>query len=877
MAATMIDDIGAVALKTTVDQHGVLEFRNDDAAVKMNPTVKRAVDKLSGQRKISLENIVKQDGVPQDVYLAYIKTEIDTENSCLELPLTIVILISFAMLALNLLHQEQVYALEEAYEFDIIENANFAWSGNFGHKGLQDVNSIADFWSWLRLGLIPLLVQPSWYYSESVPAALGGPVTAGTNYSTASNPQHWKFKGYEKPAPALNDYLHYGKMIGGIRMRQEVTHADINLCRFPSTVNLANLQRWLGKPCVPSSTGALTPENIDAEEFQNLVRVQYLFPDLDDLNGLKRVAIDMEDGCNRAASLGAGLDSCRCDWCKKQTPRQPWIDEQTARVEISTIIYNPQYGLYTYVAINFMFNRGGHIYKFVHCMSNYANPLMRSTGELVSTGVAAFLWVGALLYVSLSELKEILSIVRASGRGCLKALKDEYLGVWNTVDWISIFIGTASGFYWFRMRLMVGTVNDQLEGMVSASLNPDPATYQGVVEDFHKAAEDMALAGRDYTIMIIFYPLIIMLRLFKSFQAQPRLAIVTTTLRTAAPDLVHFFIVFLCVFICFLVNSILFFGQDLEAFSTVDRAFITCFLAMFGDWDWDGMKEIGMFKAAFWFWTFLLLMVLMLLNMLLAIIMDAYQVEKEKASDATTLLNQVIGMVRRRRQFKRGERVRLTDIYSVFKKEFDGDENRMLEDRSMITAEYLVSTVPRMPYKQALRTLVNSLARKQQIDLGHPSEEDIKQEVQKGIQELEKSIDFVREDVEFIAEQLDYFDRLQAPGDATYEFYFSAEGLSQEEASRAWIHNMVSGISGNLNETFAHGLSSISTWQDEFECEQGTLHDSVAEMQSLVQLHAELVADMSEAALTLQGPDAEQTIGPMPSSAIGLPPGGIRR
>ncbi len=31
-----------------------------------------------------------------------------------------------------------------------------------------------------------------------------------------------------------------------------------------------------------------------------------------------------------------------------------------------------------------------------------------------------------------------------------------------------------------------------------------------------------------------------MLRLFKSFEAQPRLAIVTATLKTAAPDFGHF-------------------------------------------------------------------------------------------------------------------------------------------------------------------------------------------------------------------------------------------------------------------------------------------------------------------------------------------------
>merc|ERR1719265_838278 len=54
---------------------------------------------------------------------------------------------------------------------DIMENANFAWSHAFGHKGLVDVHSFGDFWSWTRLGFIPLVVQPSWSYSEEFGSA----------------------------------------------------------------------------------------------------------------------------------------------------------------------------------------------------------------------------------------------------------------------------------------------------------------------------------------------------------------------------------------------------------------------------------------------------------------------------------------------------------------------------------------------------------------------------------------------------------------------------------------------------------------------------------------------------------------------------------
>lgn len=77
--------------------------------------------------------------IRSEVYLEYLKWEIDTESAFLELPLTILVLVSFAVLAMNILHQEQLYTIETAIEKDIIENANFAWSGNFGHKGIEQV------------------------------------------------------------------------------------------------------------------------------------------------------------------------------------------------------------------------------------------------------------------------------------------------------------------------------------------------------------------------------------------------------------------------------------------------------------------------------------------------------------------------------------------------------------------------------------------------------------------------------------------------------------------------------------------------------------------------------------------------------------------
>merc|ERR550514_1645724 len=95
----------------------------------------------------------------QGEFLSWLDSRAEEEHELLQLP--------FTGLALLHVQNHKIYGVEEAIEHDVEENANFAWSHAFGHKGIHDVNSIADFWSWLRLGLVPLVLQTEYAYSES--------------------------------------------------------------------------------------------------------------------------------------------------------------------------------------------------------------------------------------------------------------------------------------------------------------------------------------------------------------------------------------------------------------------------------------------------------------------------------------------------------------------------------------------------------------------------------------------------------------------------------------------------------------------------------------------------------------------------------------
>ena len=136
----------------------------------------------------------------------------------------------------------------------------------------------------------------------------------------------------------------------------------------------------------------------------------------------------------------------------------------------------------------------------------------------------------------------------------------------------------------------------------------------------------------------------LMLRLFKAFDAQPRLALVTRILESAAVDIAHFGIVFFAIFSTYAVMGTALFGRDITEFSTLLRAFDSCFPIMIGRFDMNDLRGTGSIMSGLWFWSFQILVILVMLNMLLAFVIDAYSETKGRNTTSDTLFFQAYDM-----------------------------------------------------------------------------------------------------------------------------------------------------------------------------------------------------------------------------------------
>lgn len=189
------------------------------------------------------------------------------------------------------------------------------------------------------------------------------------------------------------------------------------------------------------------------------------------------------------------------------------------------------------------------------------------------------------------------------------------------------------------------------------SLNP-PAGYLKLHDqgsDLHALHKDFK-GMQDLVDMLAWYYalnginiLLLIARLLKKMDFQPRLGVVTRSLALAGPDLIHFSLVSGMVFVGYAMMAHLIFGNAIEGFSTFGKAVNTCFEILLGEIgvneELKALSGLQSLAGTLFFWSFELLVFMVLLNFLLAIIVDAFSEVKGSTADMTGMHTEIAQMI----------------------------------------------------------------------------------------------------------------------------------------------------------------------------------------------------------------------------------------
>mmetsp|Transcript_67813 Transcript_67813/g.157430 ORF Transcript_67813/g.157430 Transcript_67813/m.157430 type:complete len:406 (-) Transcript_67813:313-1530(-) len=386
---------------------------------------------------------------------------------------------------------------------------------------------------------------------------------------------------------------------------------------------------------------------------------------------------------------------------------------------------------------------GGHFHKVIEPVSFYLNPY-----DHPQCWVFDIIWAALTLKLFLEESLEVYKYWRQLG--CCKGTA-AYMNVSNFVDWISIIYAFVIVALWVVFNMRLRDLKTQLE---SANLNVrGNFLLESDRETFFNTMDDLVKETHQFRNMLAIYPAIVVSRFFKAFSSQPRLALVTSTLSKASSDIFHFAIVFLTVFMVFTLSAEILWGQEVEAFSTAARSTQSVFRILLGDFDWDDLHKVGRAQAVVWFWLFMWLVNLVMLNMLLAIIMDVYTDVKGSVGKAETLWTQSVEIFERWRAQRFGPNVSLqTVLKALDPTDLDSDDEGENESEAPLYEESLVQKVGNnMPKEQAFHLLVESHKLQESID--RPSD---------SLTEATNKVHKIDTRTKLIAEQLNRLIQLQS-------------------------------------------------------------------------------------------------------------------
>jgi len=318
-----------------------------------------------------------------------------------------------------------------------------------------------------------------------------------------------------------------------------------------------------------------------------------------------------------------------------QLAEHEWIDYNTAWVGVRMLIFNPDLAIFMHVTVHVYFAPSGALLPHITAQSFAPDPY-----QYMSVIAFDVIFLLLLLYLVFSLMKKVHT---AAKKGSIKAFVAD---IWIWLDVGMVVGGLVAIILWMVLLDRLVTVKSLAMDVRAA----EPAQgfssdiYPELVASLHNNMSELSEYLETLRLIFCWYTIFISLKFLESFSAQPRLAVVTKTIYSAGSELFHFLIVLFIIFVSYVIAGMFIFGRRLWEFSTFQQAITKCFLLMLGDFNWEELGDENPLTAAFWFWTYMIVMMLLMMNMLMAIIMDKYTEVKSDAASHDTIITQIATM-----------------------------------------------------------------------------------------------------------------------------------------------------------------------------------------------------------------------------------------
>mmetsp|Transcript_22 Transcript_22/g.63 ORF Transcript_22/g.63 Transcript_22/m.63 type:complete len:797 (+) Transcript_22:94-2484(+) len=332
-----------------------------------------------------------------------------------------------------------------------------------------------------------------------------------------------------------------------------------------------------------------------------------------------------------------------------------WLDDATDYLQAAVTMLNPEIKTYIHVQLNVQFVRGGLVQPSLD-----VRPLQTQVWDSpfeIAVDVAWGLLIILLLILAFQEMAE------GSG-SCSHRCCGNF---WLLVDWASILVGaTLLGFFFVYNASIEGldahmanlpvalsqyvptTTAIPIEPEILAEMRfAEEISQEGFQAQFQEDLELMVFLRVYHRLGMFWYVALILLRFFRGFAGQPRIASIGRTVGQAASDLGHLGMMVAIAFCNLALGGYLVFGPELLEWSTIERAIMTTISILFGQGNLGAMYKIAPVSTLLWGSAYLICIIILMMSMISAILIAHHrEVRKKRGRAQQTLPRQFLAMIK---------------------------------------------------------------------------------------------------------------------------------------------------------------------------------------------------------------------------------------
>lgn len=327
-----------------------------------------------------------------------------------------------------------------------------------------------------------------------------------------------------------------------------------------------------------------------------------------------------------------------------------FIDDGSRSLEVTIVFFNSEIQAYGHIRIELLLMRGGLIKVDMKARTLWATMFTHWYHYVID-----LVWVLSVLKFIANSVQKAADNKEAKSccSRCCKLHPKLGGGYWLALDWMGIVL--ALGIMIFLIIFLAG-FSSLAAKVGSLGMGPEPMlgnssvnhsvimTNESIAEAAAQALRMETMQGNFYAtnaeiiedieslmelkvmqrLGMFWYTMIFLLRWFRGFKGQARISQITSTLTSALADLLHFAIIFGVLFINFALAGHVLFGSEVTEWSTITKALQSALGMAWGRVDYAPLQEIAPLSSLIWLLGYVITMVMLSMNMLLAIITDHY-------------------------------------------------------------------------------------------------------------------------------------------------------------------------------------------------------------------------------------------------------------